>query len=84
MASVMSDMTIAVMKETIQLKDEVIHALQQSIRAKDVEIAKLKDDILDWKLQITGCARCGGFASGTYDEYCEECYFTHIFRKGSQ
>ena len=77
-------MTIAVMKETIQLKDEVIRVLQESIRAKDIEIAKLKGNIADLKLQISGCARCGGFASGTYDEYCEECYFTHIFRKGSQ
>ena len=84
MASVMSDMTIAAMNDTIQLKDETIQALRQIIQAKDVEIAKLTEDVVDLKLQISGCARCGGFASGTYAEYCEDCYFTHFFRRGGQ
>ena len=77
---VIPQMTIAVLQETIQLKDQTIEALQQIIQTKDAENAKLKEEIKDLKLEISGCARCGGYASGTYDDHCEECYFTHVFR----
>ena len=73
------DMTIAVLQETIQLKDRMIEELQQMIQQRDAANAKLKEEIKDMKLEISGCARCGGYASGTYDDHCEECYFTHVF-----
>ena len=65
-------------------KTETIVKLQLELTAKDIEIAKLKQEIEALNLQITGCSICCRYASGDYGKHCEECYFTHIFRKGSQ
>ena len=65
-------------------KTETIVKLQLELAVKDIEIAKLKEEIKALNLQITGCSRCCGYASGEYGKHCEECYFTHMFRKDSQ
>ena len=59
-------------------------AKDSEIAAKDIEIAKLKAEIEVMKIRIVGCDRCGRFASGSCGKYCEECYYTHFFRQGSQ
>ena len=53
MASVMSDMTIAVMKETIQLKDQIIEALQGKIQAQDREKTRLEVKNIENNTRIT-------------------------------
>ena len=44
---VIPDMTVAVMKETIQLKDQTIEALQGKLLARDGELIEKNDRIAD-------------------------------------
>ena len=64
-----------------RLKDSMIshtNALRESWRKilrNEMEIDDLKREVERLEVELAGCSKCKGSASGTYGRLCEDCYF---------
>lgn len=69
------DVQLAAKDAVIAGKNGTIGAKNVQIRAKDVQIRDLREEVRALNVQIAGCSRCGGQANGSWDSYCEDCFF---------
>jgi ATP-dependent DNA ligase len=47
----------------------------RKIVCQDMEIARLKQEVERLEVELAGCSKCKGSASGTYGRLCGDCYF---------
>ena len=59
----------------LALNDQQIGRLQREIAEKRAEITDLKQEVEHLEVELAGCSKCKGSASGTYGRLCEDCYF---------